>query len=59
MPTEKLTSLLDEAKRVAKLDRALGRSLGIVGEITEREAARLLGLELAPLRTAGYDAIRR
>ncbi len=61
MPTEELTSLLKEAKRLAKRYRELtGRPLGIVWEIAEFEvAARFLGLEMAPVRTAGYDAIRR
>ena len=56
----KLLELLSEAKRIAKEYRQLtGRPLGITGEIAEYEAGRLLGLELAPVRTAGYDAIRR
>lgn len=32
------------------------RPLGITGEIAEYEAARLLGLQLADARQAGYDA---
>ena len=44
--------------RAAALDyQALtGRPLGVTGEIGEFEAARLLGLELAPAREAGWDA---
>jgi len=34
-----------------------GKPLGITGEIAEFEAARLLGLELAEPRQAGYDAL--
>ncbi len=52
--------LIDGAKDIAKRYRALtGRPLGITGEVAEYEAARLLGLELAAVRQAGYDAIRR
>lgn len=35
-----------------------GKPLGVTGEVAEYVAAELLGLELAPPRTAGYDAIR-
>jgi hypothetical protein len=35
-----------------------GKPLGVTGEIAEYVAAELLGLELAPPRTPGYDAIR-
>jgi hypothetical protein len=35
-----------------------GRPLGITGEVAEYEAARLLGLQLAPVRQPGYDAVR-
>jgi hypothetical protein len=58
--TDELFGLLQQAKLLAKRYRALtGRPLGISGEIAECEAVRLLGLELAPVRTAGYDALRR
>lgn len=54
-----LFGLLQEAKRIAARYRELtGRPLGIAGEIAEAEAVRLLGLELAPVRTAGYDVMR-
>jgi hypothetical protein len=57
---DELLSLLKQAKKMAKRYRELtGRPLGITGEIAEAEAVRLLGLELAPVRTAGYDVIRR
>lgn len=50
-------SLLSEAKGLAQRYRALtGKPLGVTGEVAEYEAARILGLELAPARTAGYDA---
>jgi hypothetical protein len=54
-----LLGLLLEVKQLAKRYRDLtGRPLGITGEIAESEAARLLGVVLAPARTAGYDALR-
>jgi hypothetical protein len=57
---EELFDLLQQAKRLAKRYRELtGRPLGIAGEIAEAEAVWLLGVELAPVRTAGYDVIRR
>ena len=58
---DKLVALLGEVKRVAKEYRDVtGRPLGITGEVAEYEAAQLLkGVELAPVRQAGYDAIRR
>jgi hypothetical protein len=57
--TDELFGLLQQAKVLAKRYRELtGRPLGIAGEIAESKAVRLLGLELAPVRTAGYDAIR-
>jgi hypothetical protein len=50
--------LLEQAKSLAKRYRALtGRPLGITGEVGEYEAARLLGLRLAEVRQAGYDAV--
>jgi hypothetical protein len=50
-------SVLSEAKGLAQRYRALtGKPLGVTGEVAEYEAARILGLELAPARMAGYDA---
>ncbi len=49
--------LLAQAKKVAQRYRALTlRPLGLTGEIAEYEAARILKLQLAPARTAGWDA---
>lgn len=57
---KRVLKLLAQAKALAKEYRALtGRPLGITGEVAEYEAVRLLGLELADVRQAGYDAIRR
>ena len=55
-----LAELVEEAQRLAtRYYRATGKPLGVTGEVAEMEAARLLSLELAPPRTAGYDAIDR
>jgi hypothetical protein len=35
-----------------------GKPLGVTGEVAEYVAAETLGMELAPPRTTGYDAIR-
>lgn len=43
----------------AEFYQLTGKPLGVTGEVAEFVAAELLGLELAPPRTEGYDAIRR
>ena len=43
----------------AEYYRLTGKPLGVTGEVAEYVAAEILGLELAPPRTHGYDAIRR
>jgi hypothetical protein len=56
---KRLAILMNDAKRLAKQYHSLtGRPLGITGEVAEFEAVRLLGLELAPVRQSGYDAVR-
>lgn len=51
--------LLTKAKKLARQYRALtGKPLGITGEIAEFYAAKYLRLQLAPARSAGYDAVR-
>lgn len=56
---QRVFNLLAEAKQLAReYYNATGKPLGITGEIAEYEASRLLGLDLAPARTPGYDAIR-
>ncbi|MCA1812636.1 MAG: hypothetical protein LC624_01640 [Halobacteriales archaeon] len=56
----RVLAILKEAKPHARQYRELkGKPLGITGEIAEYAAARLLRLELAPARTAGFDAIER
>jgi hypothetical protein len=51
--------ILKQVKTLGSEYRHLtGRPLGCTGEIAEYEAARILGLELSPVRQAGYDAVR-
>lgn len=60
MSTEDLSELVSQIKRLATRYReTTGRPLGVTGEIAELEAAQLLGLELAPPRQCGYDAIKQ
>lgn len=55
---EALSELIAAARKVALAYRALtGRPLGVTGEVGECEAARLLGLRLAPVRENGFDAV--
>jgi hypothetical protein len=57
---KRVVELLGEVKRLAREYYELtGKPLGITGEIAEYEAERRLGVELAPARQAGYDAIRK
>jgi hypothetical protein len=57
---EAVGKIIAAAKKIAREYRRLtGRPIGLTGEVAEFEAARLLGLELAAVRQAGYDAIRR
>jgi hypothetical protein len=53
-----LDGTIEVAKAAARSYRELtGKPLGITGEVGEVLAARLLGLELADARQAGYDAV--
>ncbi len=55
---ESIADLMVQAKRLAKAYRErTGRPLGVTGEVAEFEAARLLGLRLAPVRHPGFDAV--
>lgn len=57
--TRDVFRLLEDAKGLARSYYAVtGRPLGCTGEIAEYEAARILGMQLAPVRQSGYDAIR-
>lgn len=42
----------------AEFYRLTGKPLGVTGEVAEYVAADILGLELAPARMSGYDALR-
>jgi hypothetical protein len=56
----RLRKLIGEVKLLAHEYYLLtGRPLGVTAEIAEYEAARILGLELAPVRQRGYDVIRK
>lgn len=58
--SRKSRSIIRSIKKLAKRYRQItGRPLGITGEVAEYEVARLLGLELADARQAGYDAISK
>jgi len=58
--THRVREILAEVKPLAaEYYRLTGKPLGVTGEVAEYVAAEMLGLELAPPRTAGYDAIRR
>lgn len=55
---KELQEILAAAKDVAvRFKNLTGKPLGITGEIAEFSAAKLLALELAEARQAGYDAI--
>lgn len=55
---KELQKILAAAKDVAvRFKNLTGKPLGITGEIAEFSAAKLLNLELAEARQAGYDAI--
>jgi len=57
---KEIEEIIISAKVLAKgYRRITGRPLGITGEVSEYEAARLLNLELAVVRQAGYDAVRK
>jgi hypothetical protein len=57
---ERMAEVLAEAKALAREYRTLtGKPLGVVGEVAEYEAARILNLQLRPARSVGYDAVRQ
>ncbi|GIK50947.1 MAG: hypothetical protein BroJett013_36440 [Alphaproteobacteria bacterium] len=57
---DRVREILGSVKTLAaEYYRLTGKPLGVTGEVAEYVAAELLGLELAPPRTAGHDAIRR
>lgn len=57
---QRVRRIMAEVKLLAaEYYRLTGKPLGVTGEVAEYVAAETLGLELAPPRTEGYDAIRR
>jgi hypothetical protein len=59
-PASRVEELLGAVKALAREYYELtGRPLGVTAEVAEYEAATHLDLELAPVRQAGYDAIRK
>jgi hypothetical protein len=55
----RIRQILAEVKPLAaEFYRLTGKPLGVTGEVAEYVAAEILGLQLAPARTAGYDALR-
>ena len=55
--SDAIMRILRDAKLLAREYRALtGKPLGVTGEVAEYEAARILGLELTPVRA---DRLRR
>src|SRR5487761_2597907 len=54
-----IAPIITQARMLARdYRRITGKPLGISGEVAEYEAASCLSLDLAPVRTAGYDALR-
>jgi hypothetical protein len=57
---KRVRSILAEVKSLAGEYYILtGKPLGVTGEVAEYIAAETLGMELAPPRTKGFDAIRK
>lgn len=57
--TERVREILAQVKPLAaEFYRLTGKPLGVTGEVAEYVAAEILGLDLAPARTPGYDALR-
>ena len=55
---KKIEAVLERAKKVgAEYYRLTGKPLGVTAEVGEYLAAKHLGLKLAKVREAGYDAI--
>jgi hypothetical protein len=57
--SEELQEILCRTRELAvRYYNLTGRPLGVTGEVAECEAVRLLDLQLAAVREAGYDAFR-
>ena len=58
--TQRVREILATVKPLAaEYYRLTSKPLGVTGEVAEYVAAEILGLALAPARTAGYDAVRQ
>ncbi|MDP2326067.1 MAG: hypothetical protein Q8N51_18855 [Gammaproteobacteria bacterium] len=56
---KRVRAILAQVKLLAgEYYRLTGKPLGVTGEVAEYVVAQTLGLQLAPPRTEGYDAIR-
>ncbi|TPJ90624.1 gamma-glutamylcyclotransferase [Mesorhizobium sp. B2-5-13] len=56
---ERIKGILAAVKPLAaEYYQVAGKPLGVTGEVTEYVASTVMGLELAPPRTTGYDAVR-
>lgn len=56
---ERIKGILAAVKPLAaEYYQVTGKPLGVTGEVAEYVASTVMGLELAPPRTTGYDAIR-
>jgi hypothetical protein len=59
LATTRVREILATVKPLAaEFYRLTGKPLGVTGEVAEYLASELLGLQLAPARTEGYDALR-
>ncbi|MDJ1009648.1 MAG: hypothetical protein QNJ13_17695 [Paracoccaceae bacterium] len=59
MSGKRLSGILSEVQALAvEYKKLTGKPLGVTGELAECHAARHLGLDLAPARTNGFDALR-
>ena len=57
---DEIETLIFQARSISRRYYELtGRPLGVSGELAEYSAARLLGLTLAPVREAAYDATQQ
>lgn len=55
-----LEDILGDVIRLAvEYNLLTGKPLGVTGEVAECMAAQAFNLELAPVRSAGFDAVRR
>ena len=57
---QRVRTILAQVKSLAgEYYHLTGKPLGVTGEVAEYVAAETLGMELAPPRTKGFDAIRK